>query len=402
MVKKTSKNMGRGIRAVFYISVLATLSACLGSNSDWTSAEPGAVGRAVAGDDTLSRPRPDGRGIISYPNYTVVVSNRGETVSEVAARVGWPVEELARYNGMLPNTVLRNEEVIVIPRPASDAGFAENGQTDFDSFTNMAANAIDNASSPPVSIAPLGAAEPLSPAPAAVSTGPEPIRHRVAKGETAYSIASLYNVPVDRLAEWNGLGSDLAVREEQIVLIPVTLPAPANSSPAISTPGAGSSVPAPPSASSPLPWPQNQPSATASDPVPQAPDNRSIGAQASAANSAPMSYPVTGQIIREYAKGTNEGIDISAPAGTPVVAADDGVVAAISEDTQGIKILVIRHLNNLLTVYTNIDNIRVTKGDPVLRDQPIAQVQEGTPSFVHFEVRDGLASIDPAFYLERS
>ena len=49
----------------------------------------------------------------------------------------------------------------------------------------------------------------------------DPVRHRVESGETAYSIARLYGVSVTALASWNGLGPDLAVRENQELLIPI-------------------------------------------------------------------------------------------------------------------------------------------------------------------------------------
>ena len=55
----------------------------------------------------------------------------------------------------------------------------------------------------------------------AKGVGVEPVRHRVERGETAFSIARLYDVPVRTLAEWNGLGSDFSVREGQFLLIPV-------------------------------------------------------------------------------------------------------------------------------------------------------------------------------------
>ena len=50
--------------------------------------------------------------------------------------------------------------------------------------------------------------------------------------------------------------------------------------------------------------------------------------------------PVRGDIIREYQKGKNEGIDISANPGSTVKAAASGVVAAITEDTNGVPIIV--------------------------------------------------------------
>ena len=63
-------------------------------------------------------------------------------------------------------------------------------------------------------------------------------------------------------------------------------------------------------------------------------------------------------------------------------------------------ILVIRHADNLLTVYANIDGIKVAKGAAVKRGQSIATVRAGTPSFVHFEVRQGFESVDPTPYLQ--
>ena len=52
------------------------------------------------------------------------------------------------------------------------------------------------------------------------SPGPEPLRHQVTRGETAFTIARLYNVSAKDLADWNGLGPDFAVREGQYLLIP--------------------------------------------------------------------------------------------------------------------------------------------------------------------------------------
>ena len=112
-----------------------------------------------------------------------------------------------------------------------------------------------------------------------------------------------------------------------------------------------------------------------------------------------MSFPVQGNIIREYSKGRNDGIDIGASVGTTVKAAASGQVAAITRNTDGINILVIRHPDNLLTVYTHVDGITVAKGDAVSRGQSIAKVADFDPSRVHFEVRKGFDSVDPMDYL---
>ena len=56
---------------------------------------------------------------------------------------------------------------------------------------------------------------------------------------------------------------------------------------------------------------------------------------------------------------------------------------------------VIKHADGLLTVYTNVDNLLVKKGDAVTRGQEIAKVRAGTPAFLHFEVRKGTRAVNP-------
>jgi murein DD-endopeptidase MepM/ murein hydrolase activator NlpD len=205
-------------------------------------------------------------------------------------------------------------------------------------------------------------------------------------------MARLYNVSVRSLTEWNGLGPDLAIREGQYLLIPVAAEAPAPGSAKVEAPGTGSITPPPPSAKDPLPDEKAAP-ATPKD-TPASPDlgkDRSSGAR--------LAMPVSGKIIREYAKGRNEGINIGASAGATVVAAGDGTVAAITRDTEQVPIVVIRHAGNLLTVYAGLDAIKVAKGDRVKRGQAIGVVRAGTPPFVHFEVREGFESVDPVPFL---
>jgi len=171
-----------------------------------------------------------------------------------------------------------------------------------------------------------------------------------------------------------------------------TLPSP-------SAPGQGTQTPAPPSASTALPQSSPAPagqgaaaSAPATPPVADMAAQRTQGAQ--------LAMPVQGRVIRAYQRGRNDGIGIGAPAGTEVRAAAAGTVAAITRDTDQVPILVIRHENNLLTVYANIDDIRVERGARVTRGQAIATVRRGDPSFLHFEVREGLESVDPMPYLQ--
>jgi murein DD-endopeptidase MepM/ murein hydrolase activator NlpD len=112
-----------------------------------------------------------------------------------------------------------------------------------------------------------------------------------------------------------------------------------------------------------------------------------------------MQTPVLGSIIRGYSKGKNEGINIKAAAGAPVKAADTGTVAAITKSADGVPIVVVRHAGNLLTVYANVTDVSVKKGDSVTRGQQIAKLRAGDDAYVHFEVRKGFDSVDPAPFI---
>lgn len=350
---------------------------------------------------TQERPSADDRGIITYSSYQVAVARQGDTVESIAARTGIPAQELASYNATSPNTPLRKGEVVALPRrvaaapamgsiasgPIGGGVSASGGQID---VTTLASGAIDRAAG----AQPMG--QPVAPVSAAPAAG-EPVRHKVLRGETAYTIARLYNVNVRSLADWNGLGSDLAVREGQILMIPVTsgnMQTAAAQPATVNAPGTKSATPVPPSAAKPLPAEKTKPAAQ-KEPTPKV----DVG-KTTAASAARLAYPVQGKIIREYKKGKNEGLDIGAGAGTPVKAAADGTVAAITKDTGQIPILVLRHANGLLTVYANVDGIAVEKGAKVSRGQTIAKVRSGDPSFLHFEVRQGLNSVDPVPYLK--
>lgn len=372
--------------------LLGTAVAAIGGCSDpldWDLRRgDGMLNTAPAAQRTLGTPpAPDARGVITYPTYQAAMARRGDTVADLAARVGMSPEAVASYNGVSPSTQLRSGEILVLPGgtggAAGSGGGAGAGSID---ITTLASGAIDRAE----------ASQPAATATAPAGTafdGVEPARHRVESGETAYSIARQYNVTPRALSQWNGLGPDLAVREGQMLMIPPTVAA---TGPAATTaPGQGTPTPLPPSASKPLPA---QTPVAANRPAPATPASPNLADTRT--RQSQLAMPVSGAIIREYAKGKNEGIDIGAPAGTQVRAAEDGTVAAITKDTDQVTILVLRHKDNLLTVYANIDNLTVAKGATVKRGQALGTVRPGNPSFVHFEVRRGFDSVDPMPFLK--
>lgn len=407
----------RGARLLAGLPLLAVLAACEdGLDYDLRGTFGGnSTAAAAQAATTVTRPATDNRGLITYPTYQVAIANRGDKVSDVAARIGLPAEEVARFNGVQPGDRLREGEVLVLPRRAPDTVFSAASTPGSVDIEALAGSAIENspASSPnPGSVTTTElqpAPKPQVIQPAQVQDGPEPLRHKVKRGETAYTVSRLYQVPVKSLAEWNGLGSDFAIREGQYLLIPLKgTPAPAAAAPsaapvaaaapaasAITAPGEGSPTPVPPSASAPLPDEKVAPAAEAQTGLPTV-----DVPEPTRASAAAMSYPVSGKILRTYKKGKNEGIDIAADAGAPVKAAEGGTVAAITADANKVPIIVVRHDSKLLTVYANVDQITVNKGDKVKRGQKIAQVRDGSTPYLHFEVRDGFESVDPLPYLQ--
>ena len=348
---------------------------------------------------TEARPPTDARGVISYPGYQVAVARPGDTPATVATRVGLAAAELSAFNGLPQDVALRGGEVLALPRRVTEPSSATGGpltgpiQPGSVDITALAGAAIDRA-------APTAAAA----APAPIS-GRQPIRHEVSRGETVYTIARAYDVSVAALAEWNGLGPELTVREGQFLMIPVVQgvspTADAAIAPAAGTvdatpPGIGSRAPEPPSAATPLPEPDAAPAPEAIAEVEAATPDLSED-RTEASGSSRLRAPVSGAVIRPFEPGENDGVDFAAPAGTAVAAAAEGTVAAITEDTEGVPIVVLRHAGSLLTVYANIDGLSVAKGDSVSAGQTIAEVREG--GSLHFEVREGFEAVDPEGYL---
>lgn len=378
------------VSLVFAVSALTLTAACGDGPLDFDLR--GKIGNSqydtsgAARNATQNRPKPDSRGIISYPNYQVAVARRGDTLGGLAQRIGINPADLARFNGMNPDDQLRAGEIIALPYKVEEPAGGPIRPAGEEDITEIAGRAIDNAAATPVETSELPPSQ----------TGAEPVRHKVERGETAYTIARLYNVSVRSLADWNGLDAEFSVREGQYLLIP-TARASALAEDTTTEPGAGSPTPTPPSAAKPLPTETPKPAA-APVATPPSPDLGKTQ-KPKPSTAARMQMPLSGTIIREYTKGKNDGIDISGTAGSAVKAAADGTVAAITADADQVPIIVVKHPNNLLTVYANVDGISVKKGQAVKRGQTIAKVRAGEPAYLHFEVREGFESVDPLPYV---
>ena len=363
-------------------AALLALGACADLDLDLRRADNGFTTADAARQATVARPRPDARGVITYENHQVIVARQGDSVADLANRVGLDPQELARFNALTPDTNLRGGEVLALPRTVDTAGTPRDGDIE---ITTLAETAISRAEA--------GQSAPAR-------SGDGPVRHRVERGETAFTIARLYNVTPRALADWNGLDAEMRVREGQVL----TIPTAAASQPqaqardtqvAAAEPGTGSPTPTPPSAARPMPAPEPSAQDRAAQAEAERPDPPAMAEERTEASASRLAMPVQGRVIRAYSPGRFDGIGIAASAGTAVQAAAAGTVAAITQDTNNVPIVVIRHEGDLMTVYANIDNLRVERNTRVSAGQTIADVRAGDPSFLHFEVRRGFESVDP-------
>jgi murein DD-endopeptidase MepM/ murein hydrolase activator NlpD len=325
-----------------------------------------------------TRPLPDNRGIISYPTYEVAVAQRGDTINSISDRLGLDARDLASYNGMSSREKLNEGQLISLPNRIGEKNNLKK-PTNLDSrqvnVRELASTAIENATD--------RKNKPIINTPKSEN---EPIRHKVSRGETAFTISRLYNVSIRSLAEWNGLDSNFTIREGQYLLIPLPYENTAVGVESVLNEKSGE-APVPPSSSKPLPAAIGELEVNPS--LLEDPKN------SPASDTAIFAYPVNGKIIRDYVKNKTDGIDLSAPEGTEIVAAEKGIVAAITADTQEVPIIVLKHEGGLLTVYAGVGDIMVKEKEKVLRMQKLGKMRPGDPPYLHFEVRRGFESIDP-------
>jgi len=124
-------------------------------------------------------------------------------------------------------------------------------------------------------------------------------------------------------------------------------------------------------------------------------------------NNYSYMWPVKGKIISKFgllAKGLrNDGINISADRGNPVLAIESGKIVYAGNEIQAFgNLILIKHHNDKTSAYAHLDKINVKKGDSVNKGQIIALVgNSGKVSIpqLHFEIRDKDGPLDPLKYL---
>jgi murein DD-endopeptidase MepM/ murein hydrolase activator NlpD len=284
----------------------------------------------------------------------------------------------------------------------------------------------------------------------------------VQRGQTLSGIAQTYHVPMRVLAEANNLSPPYRIQIGRILVIPgadqpripaapesvATLPAgrpedappPATRFEAPAAPIAREAAPVdrpvpasperqPPVAAVPLapPVPLTPPpsgeaakpapasSTPAKTPAPATASPPPAGSEAHAVTppargSGAFLWPVRGNVLATYGSRTdgtrNDGINISAPKGAAVQAADAGVVAYTGNELRGYgNLILVKHANGWISAYAHCDLMLVKRGEKVTRGQVIARVgATGNVSEpqLHFELRRGNHAVDPREFLTPS
>lgn len=391
---------------------------------------------------TASAPQPSSAWTtVNAPRVTL---HPGENIALLSRRYGVPEKEILRANGLRNSAGAQPGQQIVIPT-MNGAGAA--------SPAKMASEATDlskGGKMPGPAKAPqqealalpsngqmrgksqAGLADPSKLA-AGNGKGPTPKGTYVVKpGDSLARIAKESGVTVAELKRANGMQAGEGIRIGQAL----TLPHGALAADPVKT----ASIEPQKVSAKPTAIPTAEPKQAAAEPVAKqapkavahadaAPDAAKPQVVASAAPSQAINdaaksdaqadapeatgigkyrWPVRGAVIAGYGANVNgsrnDGIDISVPEGTPIKAAENGVVIYAGNGLKELgNTVLIRHDDGTVTVYGHADALSVTRGQKVQRGQTLATSgMSGNVSQpqMHFEVRKNSAPVNPMTFLE--
>jgi murein DD-endopeptidase MepM/ murein hydrolase activator NlpD len=303
---------------------------------------------------------------------TVITVRAGETIDALSRKYGVPAAAIRRANGLSTVSLPRAGQRLVIPRRAL---------------------AIP-APPPPLSDHTVPSAP----------SAPGGYVHIVAPGETLIKIARQYHQPLVALARANHIAPYTKVNLGDRLVIPgaqIHAQAPALPQPQAPQP------PADPNRNIPAGEATPKIKILKEVPDPQTPGNPKSDATGSLPS---LRWPVRAKVISppfgQSPDGQqNDGINLSVPEGTPIKAAEDGVVTYAGNAIKRYgNLVLVRHPNGYSTIYAHLSELLVKRDDTVKRGQVIARSgQSGGVSSpqLHFEVRKGSTPVDPMPFLDR-
>ena len=252
------------------------------------------------------------------------------------------------------------------------------------------------------------AAAPASKAVAATTATPSV--HVVNRGDTLLSIARRNHVSIAELAKANNLDRSAKLKLGMKLTVPGAKTAavtPAAQPGAGAQPATASTSPATKLAAV-TPKPQKKARLAQATTTPAELSAETPVKATEATGALPtFRWPVRGKVITSYGAKTNgkanEGINLSVPEGTPVRAAEDGVVDYSGNELKSYgNLVLVRHSNGYVTAYAHASEVLVKRGDAIKRGQIIAKSGQsgevGSPQ-LHFEIRKGSSPVDPLQFL---
>jgi len=240
--------------------------------------------------------------------------------------------------------------------------------------------------------------------------------HIVNRGDTLMSISRRNNVPVAELAKANNLDQSAKLSLGMKLNVPGAKSAAVAAAPAAqpvaaapAQPVATVAAPAAKMASAGGPPQAARLASATTNVVEEKPVVEAASVKSSEATGAlpTFRWPVRGKVITSYGAKTNgksnDGINLAVPEGTPVKAAEDGVVAYSGNELKGYgNLVLVRHSNGYVTAYAHASELMVKRGDTIKRGQIIAKSGQsgevGSPQ-LHFEIRKGSSPVDPLQFL---
>lgn len=341
---------------------------------------------------------------------TTMTVTPGDTLSSISRRYGVPEQAILNANG------LSGPRDVVAGRSLTIPAYAKGNRTPPSSSTAQAALKPF----PQNSAQPKRAAVVNVPEAAVSSSAGAGGSYRVSSGDTLYSIARRYNVNVASLSAANNLGQSSNIKVGQMLVIPgqggapaaqasqtaqadpVQTPAPVRAAPKQARLVARNSAPQAPAPVRVTPVEQIKPVAY----TPPSADKQETTKQAEGGTLA-FRWPVRGRVISTFGDKTNgernDGINLAVPDGTPVKAAEDGVVIYSGNELKSYgNLVLIRHSEGWVTAYAHNRSLSVRRGDQVRRGQEIALAgATGSVSSpqLRFELRKGSTPVNPLDHL---
>jgi murein DD-endopeptidase MepM/ murein hydrolase activator NlpD len=315
---------------------------------------------------------------------TTIIVGTSDTLETLSRRYNVSPAAILQANGYKGPRALSPGQQLIIPRQAAAVATAA-----------------------PALAAP--ASKPVAAAPGAPSV------HVVNHGDTLMSIARRNHVSVAELAKINGLDHSAKLKLGQKLTVPgaktAAAPAPqpaavAAAQPAVQ-PAAALAPPATKMAVATGVPPQSARMAQATTKVEETAVETPVKATEATGALPTFRWPVRGKVITSYGAKTNgkanDGINLAVPEGTPVKAAEDGVVAYSGNELKGYgNLVLVRHSNGYVTAYAHASELMVKRGDTIKRGQVIAKSGQsgevGSPQ-LHFEIRKGSSPVDPLQFL---